>query len=262
MRRLLMVPVLVAVGALLVACQPPPPSGWTPPEITGIEVDPAPVAGEPFVIRVTAEDDELVDEVRITVEPTYAIDGYSPKPYEHIDCTEPPVVPAAVVSVEFTCTMAAFSPSGSWSLIVTAGNANSELYVQRAVTSFVLTGGTDDREPPVLESLVVSPDPIVRGEPYSVIMRISDEHLVVAPTTFGLANQTLVTDPTQPPRVYWPCGEAQPTMISPTVMELRWDGCVIGPDAVLGRYYSWVGFTDRIGHPLSFYVIRDVVAAP
>jgi hypothetical protein len=108
---------------------------------------------------------------------------------------------------------------------------------------------------------VITPDPVVRGEPYSVTMRISDEHLVVGPRSFGLANVTDVLDPEAPARAHWPCGEVEPTVISPTEMELHWDGCRIGEDAVLGRYYSYVAFSDQIGHPLSFYARTEVVAA-
>jgi hypothetical protein len=260
-RRALVVSVVVLGAAVLAACQPPPPAGWTAPEITAIQVEPAPVAGEPFVVRVTVQDDELVDDVAIVIEPTYAIDGHSPRPYEHVDCEGPPVVAAPVVTVEFTCTMAAFSPNGPWSLIVRATNANAPSQQERT-TTFQLTGGTEDREPPVLESLVISPDPVVRGEPYSVTMRISDEHLVLAPRSFGLRNVTDVLDPAAPPGVHWPCGEAEPTVISPTEIELRWDGCTIGPDAVLGDYYSYVGFEDLIGHPSSTYARTQLVAAP
>ncbi len=259
MRRALTASMVIVAAVVLSACLPPPPPGWTAPQITAIEVDPDPVAGEPFVIRVTAFDDEIVDRVRIVVEPTYAIDGYSPRPYEHIECDEPPVVPAEVVTVEFTCTMAAFSPNGAWTLLVHAGNTKSSLE-QRMVSSFELTGGSEDRVPPVLESIVISPDPVVRGETFSVTMRISDEHLVVAPKAFGLRNRTDVLDPAAPPGVHWPCGETEPTIISPTEIELHWDGCVIGPDAVLGDYYSYVEFVDQIGHPLSFYAGTEVVA--
>lgn len=261
MRRAPMVAVVVVFGLVLVACLPPAPPGWTAPEITSIELVPEPVAGEPFVIRVTAEDDEIVNAIRIEIEPDYAIDGYSPKPYGQVDCDEPPVAAGPVVTVEFTCTMASFSPNGPWSLSVFASNVRSSTS-QWEMRTFELTGGSEDREPPVLESLVISPSPIVRGEPYSVTMRISDEHLVMEPRSFGLRNETDVIDPEAPPGVYWPCGEVEPTVLSPTEMELHWDGCVIGPDAVLGDYYSYVAFPDRIGHPLSFYARVDVVAAP
>lgn len=261
MKRLFFGPIVVLLLAA-VACLPPPPPGSTTPEITEVVVTPHPVvAGEPFTVRVSATDDEIVDEARIVIQPRYAIDGHAPKPYEHVECDDPPITPAEVVTVQYTCTMAEFSPNGEWSLEVHVGHQGSS-YEAREIHTVELTGGSEDREPPVLESLVISPDPIVRGEPYSITMRLSDQHLTLEPRSIGLANESYVLDPDAPPRVYWPCGEVAPTLVGPNAMELHWENCIIGTDAVLGNYYTYFEVTDQIGHPTSFYPGAQVVPAP
>jgi hypothetical protein len=114
----LMVPVMILTGAA--SCQAPPPDGWTLPELTAVELPSPVVAGEPFVVRVTVEDDELVDRVELSLQPDESNSGASGLQY--VACEAPSFEPAEVVSVELTCLIPTSMPTGAWLAFLSATN--------------------------------------------------------------------------------------------------------------------------------------------
>ena len=262
MKRTLVLSVVV-LSLAAAACQPTPPPGWTEPEIVDVAVNPSPVvAGSPFTVTVTAEDTQIVTFIRMEIRPTYPINPVI-RPYPSVVCDDPPLTPAATVTQTFTCSMPEFSPNGEWALTVHVYNSVGDGFAAEETISLELVGGSEDRDPPVVESYTFTPDPVVRGEPYSLVVRISDEHLS-APEPIYM-NLRDIVDPTLPPpqiSVGWPCGTSTPIFVSPTEIELRWEGCVVGPDAKLGRYRtSWSpAVVDLIGHVAPTALEVDVVS--
>lgn len=263
MKRTMVLSILVALLSA-VACQPTPPPAWTAPTIVDISVEPEPVvAGEPFTVTVTAHDDQIVDLVRMAIRPPYLIAGVD-DPYSNVVCDDPPATSAATVTITFTCTMADFSPNGTWRLTVNVYNRLDPRFSAEETVGFELVGGSEDRQRPLVESYAFTPDPIVRGEPYSLVVRITDEH--VAPPKPIYMNLRDIVDHSLPPpqiSVAWPCGTSTPSIVSPTEIELRWDGCVVGPDAKLGRYRTslFPFVVDLIGHVAPTSLEVDVVSA-
>jgi hypothetical protein len=130
-RRGLLVSMMGVLGALLAGCLPPPPSGWTPPVIHSISFSADPVvAGEPFVVRVIAEDDELVDSASLSVQPVDSSTGLI-----YFVCEAPPFAPAAKITLDFSCAIDESAPKGDWYAFVTLTNARST-QVQKVVLTF------------------------------------------------------------------------------------------------------------------------------
>ena len=217
------------------------------------------VAGSPFTVSVTASDNSIISTLDIEIRPPYRLEPASDPPYPYVSCDGGPFTPQPVVTREFTCTLPAVVPNGEWRVDVWATDDELPGFGVREQSTFHLIGGSEDRDDPVLESVVVSPDPVVVGQPFSVTIRASDEHPgPTVPTSLTLQN---IVDPENPsPRVEWPCGEVAPTEVSPTVREWAFTGCVIGPDAVLGSYSGFMLAEDAIGHRLAVHPHFDVVA--
>jgi hypothetical protein len=102
---------------------------------------------------------------------------------------------------------------------------------------------------------------VVVGQPFSVTIRVSDDHLSFDPQEFTSANITYQV-PNPPPRVEWSCGKVTPTQVTPTVEEFAWTGCLIGPPAAAARYGGFMLVFDAIGHKTAVWPYFDVVATP
>ncbi len=225
-RRCLVGLMAAATAALvLVGCRPPPAPGWVPPVVTAT-VTPDPVtAGEPFTVEVTAVHPTAVTAVAIRIRTPTLIDGWDPV------CVAGELVPAPTVTRSFECVMPEGAPNGSWSLSASAFDASgSGDYAGGQSSTFEVVGGEDDQEPPVMESVVVAPTPVVIGEPFSVTVRAFDEHHR-PPSSTSLWPGLMVPAPVVPLVVSWGCTNSTPTQVEPTVLEWTFTGCAIQPNA-------------------------------
>jgi hypothetical protein len=260
MRRwALLPPVVVVVMVIAAGCIPAPPSNPMPARIDSVVVAPGPVvAGAPFTVSVTASDESIVSAIDIEIRPPVRLNSAEDPPYPHLTCDAPPFTAGPVATRVFTCTLPAFVPNGAWRLTTVV---RDQIGPTVSSSTFDLVGGSDDNEPPVVESTVVSPNPVVVGQPFSVTIRISDDHLSFDPQEFTSRNITYQV-PNPPPQVEWSCGKVTPTQVSPTVEEFAWTGCLIGPPAVAAQYGGFMQVFDAIGHKLTVWPDFDVVAAP
>lgn len=251
---------LSLVALVVAACQPEPPPASSLPKVQSIVVSPGTVvAGSTFTVVVTATDDVQVGQIDLTLHTPYAFNGWSGA-YPYADCTGAPFVAAPSVTREFTCRLPAIVANGQWRAEVFAGNAPVSGYGTRGKTTFEVVGGSEDRVAPVLVSESVSPSPAVVGQPFTVTVRISDEHPSTAPREFFVANSSYGI-PNPPPRVEWSCGESTPTPVTATLQEFVFD-CLIGDGAAVGTYGGYLHIEDAIGHGDGIFTQFQVVAAP
>lgn len=245
MRRVVTMAVIGTGVLLAAACQPPPPSGWVAPVVSAV-ISPDPVvAGQPFTIEVTAT----------ATTPVFATDVqlYRPvgaprasSPYPDAGCTAADLVPALSVTRTYTCTLPTTAPNGQWRVAATATNEGSGGYRGGGNFAFQLTGGSDDLFPPALESVEVSPHPVVIGQPFSVTLRSFDDHHVApAPTTLA-ANIVLPAPPEG--SVNWTCSAVTPTSISETVLEWRFTDCLIPAGSSPWTYAGGIQVVDQLGN--------------
>lgn len=259
-RRWSLIPFLLVV-VVAAGCQPPPPPGWVAPTISAIAVAPSPVvAGAPFSVSVTASDDTVVTGITIEIRPPYRLNPVMNDPYPHVECETGPFTPGPLVTVDYTCTLPSFVPNGTWSIEARATDDAATQYVGHRGGEFDVVGGSEDREDPVLVSVEHTPTTPVLGEPFSVTVRVEDEHpRPPAPTRLSYANIVDVQASDPPPRITWYCEDATPTQVTSTLQEWVFT-CVIGPDAVTGRYGGFMKVEDAIGHDLPVWLSVDVVA--
>jgi hypothetical protein len=198
MRRIVrFVGVLSALAAIATGCVVPAlPSEYRPAAVSA-DVTPATVnAGESFTVSVTSigayPDKYLINDfdVRITA-PQFVDPDRLMRPdrarwfTQVVHCDVPPFEPAQVIAVELVCPVPSFATNGHW-LVEVIGLDGTGL--SRAPFEWVtVAGGSDDADGPVLESVVVSPDPVVIGEPFTVTVQVSDDHpLHPYPTAINL----------------------------------------------------------------------------
>ena len=178
MRRWTLLP-LATVAIVAAGCQPPPPPiSASPPEIVSLIVPEQVAAGTTFDISVTAVDDKKVTTLQIY---------FSQPSGQHFDLLEcrwngdtgpffQVAAPQPVMTAELSCQLP-FAPNGTWTVNVRAGDGGvSQSPASSAQAHFEVDGGSDDIDPPVLESVTVSPDPLITGSKFDVTVRVSDAH--------------------------------------------------------------------------------------
>jgi hypothetical protein len=239
---------VVAIGAsalIATSCLPPPPPGWVPPIITAV-VSPDPVvAGQPFTIEVTATANTTVRSIDIELRRPVGAPSSS-SPYPGAGCVPGDLVPDLSVTQTFTCTLPPLVPNGEWRLQAFAANDGSSIYRGSASFVFQVTGGSDDLAAPALESVEISPNPVVIGEPFSVTMRaVDDHHAPPAPTTLG-ANIVIPAPPGA--TVSWTCSPVTPTPISDTVLEWHFTDCLIPAGSSPWTYAGGIQVIDQLGY--------------
>jgi hypothetical protein len=256
-----LIPIVLVTLAAATACPglsyPNPPG----PTLTSLVVSQDTVtAGTPFTVTVSATDTHSpVAIAEVFLQPT------TDQAYGASFCDNPAVTPGADVTVVFTCALPDFVPNGAWkvSAYVDDEIPDGPEGLSNGAGSTVLinvVGGSEDRQAPVRVSDVISPDPVVLGQPFSYTVQVSDDHLVFDPQLMTSANIVNVQVPNPPPRVVWSCGSVTPTQISPTVEQFAWTNCVIGPNAVATQYSAFMHVADEYGHDLGFWHYFDVVA--
>lgn len=245
----------VVVAFVLAGCQPPPAPGWVPPVVTAtVSADPV-VAGEPFTVEVTAVDRITVTSIGVVLTPpTQLWDGVA-------ICVPGEFVPATTVTRSFECTVPADAPNGPWRLSATALNEQSTTAAYAGGQSLTITvvGGEDDDSPPVVESIVVSPTPVVIGQPFSVTVRASDEHhQPPAPTT--LTPGFHIPAPPAGQLSSLGCAATTPTLVDATVLEWRFSDCSIPTGSSPFTYVAGFWVTDALGYESRVSVTIQAVA--
>jgi hypothetical protein len=176
MKRVAMLPML-AVVLLAVGCGTQPPQWWKPPTVQALVVSTNEiVAGSSFTVSVTATDDRSVAQI------SFLFYDSRPEGPLNVPCDVPDWAPAPAVTVEATCTMPAVAPNGAWKLRVEAidaqfsGGGEGACGCGSMQTALTVLGGTEDRQGPVVDSLVFAPQSPIVGMPFTVTFRASDEH--------------------------------------------------------------------------------------
>ena len=258
--RVLAVCAVAAVA--MVGCGTAPPAYWQPPVVGPVTTSSRQVAaGSTFEITTYVSDDNQVSELRL--------EFWVGDLLATIDCDLPAVghtlstdgafrlnQPAKVVTVAFACTLPDFATNGEWDVTVLAadGEVSGGAYTWgHNSTTFEVTGGTDDQTPPVVESLVIAPQPVVVGAPFTVTVRLSDEHLGSADST-QFANLWGPND-----AVSQTCWQSSSTRLSPTVHEWVF---ACPAQTVPGRYDTLAEVFDAIGHKVWARSEFDILAAP
>ena len=176
MKRWAMLP-LLAVVLVAVGCGTPPPQWWRPPTVQSVVFSTTEiVAGSSFTVTATVTDDHSVAFVNLRFADESLQDWLA------VPCQRADWEPGPVVTVEATCTMPAIAANGAWLLRVEAidaeysGGAEGACGCGWSNTAFTVTGGTEDRQGPAVESMVISPQPLTVGTPFTATLQISDEH--------------------------------------------------------------------------------------
>lgn len=239
---------MTATAALALAgCIPaptPPPSGWVPPVVTAtVSPDPV-VAGEPFTIDVTATDVTGVSSILIKLTPPVGLPS-STTNWSEVDCEAGTFTPAPAAERSFTCELPPLAPNGAWRLAAHASSTGAPGHYGSTTRTVEVTGGSDDVDAPVLTSVLISPNPVVIGQPFAVTIQASDaHHAAPAPTSLG-ANIVLPAPPEG--TVNWTCSPATPTPISDTLMEWRFTDCLIPAGSSAWTYAGGIRVEDALG---------------
>ncbi len=246
---LLVIPIMLLSTAG--ACDPPPPAGWQAPDVEDVLITPDPVvAGAPFTISAVLSDDEDVDRFFLDVrDPT---GDESPV----LDCEVPEIDPQPVVLVEVPCTLPDYALNGTWSARLSAYDDDYP-GAGRADVTFEVTGGSNDTAAPVLESAIIEPAVPVVGEPFTVVVRASDDHLVVPPHGGSLRSYQ-VGAPSPP---YWVCELTSVQALSTTLQESTFT-CPGAPELAAGPYWLQYILADANGTRDGARVDFEKVAAP
>ena len=256
------VPVLLVAVMILGtagACDPPPPSGWQPPNIESATLSTTEiVAGTQFTLTVAATDDNQV----VMVEPSF----YGPYdswngPYTSnelaVPCEPSDWAPSAVVEVEFTCTMPAIAPSGGWKLQVYVtdgewpGAAHGACDCDTRIVYFDVVGGTTDVHGPTLVSYEVTPEEIPVGSPFTLKVRTTDEHPIAQ-----VERVVLSYGPGASART---CQGDLGVFITPSIQEFTFNcpGATVPVGVQEGRVVvsdamGYPGYPDSVSFPLTF----------
>lgn len=251
---------LLAVPLVLLttagACDPPPPPGWQAPSVEDLTVTPDPVtAGSAFTVSALVSDDEAVGNVYL------AVDDPRGRTSAALDCEVPAVDPEPVVLVEIPCTITDYALNGTWSVRFTAyddeyaGGHGAGGVVAR--TTFEVTGGSNDTTPPVLEFRSVDPPAPVVGQPFTVVVRASDEHLPT-PRDEGYVLSQPAVGPTD---VYWYCELTSLEELSTTMQESTFT-CPGAGELDAGTYRLQHGLKDSNGNGASIRLDIEKLPAP
>jgi hypothetical protein len=156
------------------------------------------------------------------------------------------LLPGLSVTQTFTCTLPTTAPNGPWQLSAFATTEGVGSYLAGDRVPFQVTGGSDDLAAPALESVVISPNPVVIGQPFSVTLRAFDEnHAAPVPTTLG-ANIVLPGPPVGTGD--WSCPAVTPSVISDTVLEWRFEDCLIPAGSSPWTYAGGIQVVDQLGY--------------
>ena len=236
---------VAAAAPALAGCQPPPPPGWVPPVVTATVTPEPVVAGEPFTVDVTATDVTSVTGISLAIQPP---PGVSPTTdvYSSTNCVGGPFTPGPAADRSFACVLPAYAPNGTWHLTASAGSAGGGGYQGNTTTTFELVGGSDDHQAPALESVEISPNPVVIGQPFSVTLRASDDHHAVPAPTSLSANIVLP----EPPEgtVAWTCPPVTPSPMGETVLEWRFVDCSIPAGSTAWTHAGGIRVEDALGY--------------
>jgi len=221
------------------ACQPEPPAPL--PIVTSAVASPG-VAGQLMTIKVRVDrpvDGNANIYLGDATGPAFAKLPYPSSPDACSWGWRPAQVTPLDVGAELTteCRVPDLMVNGSWTVPVTAqAGAVTSTSVQLA---FVVTGGTDDLEAPVVT--VLTPNQVVpRGGAFTMAYRMEDPHLGpnsgLYPSWFQLTNSFAPWD-----REFFcegPDSHFQRTQVSPTVLEVSFD-CTVPTVLEPGAYRAW-----------------------
>lgn len=247
-RRWALLP-LAMVAIVAAGCQPPPPPiSPSPPQIVSLVVPEQVTAGTTFELSVTALDDKKVTALSI------GFTQPSGTGFEFVECrwgdaTGPffqVVDPQPVVTAELSCDLP-YAPDGTWTVGVRAGDADGvdPTGMSSASAQFQVTGGSTDLDPPVLESVTVSPDPLITGSRFDVTVRVSDAHPPVPTPPKG----TMSYVGNHINSYGRPCYEPTLRQVSETVHEWVFP-CQANTDGLSGTYTGHFGVYDSSGNRL------------
>lgn len=251
MKRLVLVSMLAGLSLLATACPEPPPTGWKPPVVQSIVVAPAEVvAGTDFTVTATVTDDNIVRGVSFLL--YTGAPGVLATP-RWIDCEQDPVVPAPTVVAVLRCAMPDYAPNGSWNVVVGAGDGEytppGPQSVGSKIQNFVVTGGANDDQAPVVGPLVLDPSPLVAGVPFTITVDVSDDRLR-GDDGGTYATSMATTDTTF-------CPQQSKTPLSATSLRYVY-AC---PGLVAGTYLLTQPFFDLAGNSASAREYVTVAAA-
>lgn len=231
------------------ACDPPPPPGWVAPTLQSAEISTTEVvAGTTFTVSASATDDHQISYIALRFLTKRAVDPL------RVPCTESEWTPGPEVNVEFTCTMPLIAGNGAWTLDVVAydgewSGPHGACGCDSERLSLTVTGGSDDSQPPVQESAIVTPDPIAVGSESTLTVRMSDDHL--GDYSGDPIFMTYSPDG-RPARV---CTQVSQTRVSPTEHEWVFN-CPASPKAgtflAIGYFRDAMGYLGEMRIPLTF----------
>lgn len=241
---------IIAAGVVVVtatgcpAPPPPPPQGWVPPTVMA-SVSPAPVvAGEPFIIEVTAIDATEVFAIDIDVSPPLGVPSTTASSPGAI-CDAAELVPGPTATRSFVCVTPPLAANGQWRLDAFAASSAAPGHRGSQSSTFEVIGGEPDQTPPAIELVEVAPAPVVIGQPFAITVRASDDnHRDPSPTT--IVPGYLVPQPPGGSNT-WSCSPVTPTLVAPTVLEWRFTDCVVAAGSPEWLYAGGFGLEDSLG---------------
>jgi hypothetical protein len=232
-----------AVVAMSAACFPQPSSAGQLVTVGPIVVSATPVeAGSTFTVTVTGTDTTRV----VSLTPYFVQPGTSPNRSMVASCDSPPFAHTATVTVTFTCTIADFALDGTWYVVVDGWDGVRNLGEGGTggfgSAPFTVAGGSNDSAPPVPGPVVLSPDPVVAGAPFTVTLDATDDHPY--PTTSGSPVQPLSYRLVAGGGGSGTCPATEYTLIGPTEQHFVWTcpaSTFVGP----GDYFLEAGLLDQ-----------------
>jgi len=250
-----MVPAMAGVVVLLGtagACDPPPPPGWVRPEVQDLTVSPTPVVpGEPFTLSATLVDDHQVAWIDVWFRsPT----GRESRPCE-LPAFDSEGDPQTRVDVAVPCQLPEFALNGTWTVVMNVYDGETftghGAGAGQAVTTFEALGGSNDDEPPVVEAFTIDPASPIQGQPFTVTVRVSDDHLVT-PSGYVVMNYSN----THLRR--WDCESGPAEQLSPTQQEFVFT-CPGVPELAAGPYNARFALSDVNGNSRPHTAAFDIV---
>ncbi|UDY35830.1 hypothetical protein [Dermatobacter hominis] len=212
-------------------------------------------------MTATSRDDSPVAWTRIEVLPPFRPGSSGPGGYPGVVC-EPaaPFEHALDAAQTYECTLPDVVPNGTWLVSATAGTEYVANYAGGADTSFEVTGGFDDHDAPELVSAVVSPNPVVIGQPFALTVRASDEHHTTPVP--GSPAATIVLPAAPGASGTWSCTPVTPELVEPTVLEWRFTDCVVPAGSSPWTYAGRLAVADAYGSSAGLSIMFSAVAPP
>ncbi len=260
-RRLLGLGAAAAAAMTLTGCPATPPPPAFPPPTVSVVMEPGTVeAGGTFTVSVTATsmDSTPIAWTSVSIAPPYRPTPGASGGYPGLVCEPGPFESALTVTQTYECSLPAVVPNGTWRLTASALAQSGQTYVGSVDTTFEVTGGFDDRVGPKLVSAVLSPNPVVIGEPFDLTMRASDDNYA-APVP-GTVGATIVLPAPPAGSENWICPPATPPFVEPPVLEWRFTGCVVPAGSSPWTYAGRLDVTDVYGNPGTLSVMFTAVA--